>query len=71
MHRGMACPSLRNNNFNKLMFATLQNPETLVVANELILVDGLCPRIGELIPGALQELVALGQGGNPLRQITQ
>ena len=53
------------------MFTTLQNPHTLVVAYELILVDGLCPRIGELIPGALQELVALGQGGTPLRQITQ
>jgi hypothetical protein len=67
----MVCASLPNNNFYKPMFTSLPNPQTLVVANELILVDGLCPRIGELIPGALQELVALGHGGNPLRQITQ
>ena len=53
------------------MFTTLQSPQSLVVTHELILVDGLCAQIGELIPGALQELVALGQGGNPLQQITQ
>lgn len=37
---------------------------------ELIVADGLCPRISELLPGALHELVALGSSSNPLAAIT-
>ena len=38
---------------------------------ELIVADGLCPKIGELLPGALHELVALGHSANPLAAITE
>ncbi|MBD1193158.1 DUF4347 domain-containing protein [Vulcanococcus sp. Clear-D1] len=37
---------------------------------ELIIADGLCPQIAELLPGALHELVALGQSQNPLAAIS-
>jgi hypothetical protein len=35
-------------------------------STQLIVTDGLCPRIGELLPGALHEQVALGLHHNPL-----
>ena len=37
---------------------------------ELIIADGLCPQIAELLPGALHELLALGQNQNPLAAIS-
>jgi len=37
----------------------------------LIVADGLCPRIRGLIPGALQDLVALNQGVDPLQRLTK
>lgn len=37
---------------------------------ELIVADGLCPKIAELLPDALHELVALGHSTNPLAAIT-
>ena len=39
--------------------------------NPLIIADGLCQRIAELLPGARHELVALGQLSNPLQAITE
>jgi hypothetical protein len=37
---------------------------------QLIVTDGLCPRISELLPGALHELVSLGAVANPIAAIT-
>ena len=70
MQKGTGCPNLENNNFDQSMFPVLHSQKALAAAQDLIVVDGLCPRIGELIPGALQELVALGRSNDPLRQIT-
>ncbi len=71
MQKGIGGPNLENNNFDQAMFPVLHSKKALAAAQDLIVVDGLCPRIGELIPGALQELVALGQSGDPLQEITQ
>ncbi|NBS12727.1 MAG: DUF4347 domain-containing protein, partial [Gammaproteobacteria bacterium] len=38
---------------------------------ELIVADGLCPQIAELLPGARHEMVVLGKHQNPLEIITQ
>ncbi len=40
-------------------------------SSDLIVADGLCSQIAELLPGALHEIVALGASANPLAAITQ
>lgn len=38
--------------------------------HQLIIADGLCPQIAELLPGALHDVVALGRCDNPLAAIS-
>ncbi len=45
--------------------------QSAVATKSLIVADGLCPRIGELLPSALHDLVALGHCHNPLRTISE
>lgn len=47
------------------------NPAEHRNGSELIVADGLCPRIAELLPGALHEVVSMGQSANPLAAITE
>ncbi|MFM2158188.1 MAG: hypothetical protein RLZZ124_662, partial [Cyanobacteriota bacterium] len=44
--------------------------ERVASDTQLIIADGLCPKIAELLPGALHDVVAIGTTADPLAAIT-
>ncbi len=55
----------------RIQMQTRSLVQSAVATKSLIVADGLCPRIGELLPSALHDLVALGHCHNPLRTISE